>query len=362
MCETRIVFLMNVVSPHVLPLAKAVAVALGQDRVLYLATGHITERRRKLGWNEAQEIPWVKVKNSDVSYEDFLIENDVLNAEALVSGIRDFRLFKERVVARKCTLFYSERWAKPPIGFFRLLKPAFLKSVLGIRRIFNMNSGCFAYLPIGPYAMKDMLAYCGSAARSQMIPWGYFVEPSNKRNECRQVDKAGSTRVLWVGRLLRLKHVDTIIQAIATCQEFALRNKTGESYTFDIYGSGPDESRLVRMAKKCKGIRFHPPVPIEQVRSLMRQYDVYVMASNAYEGWGAVVSEALEERMLVLGTHECGAAAAMLPNACLFRCGDVRGLAQKLMSDIPRLGIGEWSAASGARRLIEIAKGRGARI
>ena len=60
-------------------------------------------------------------------------------------------------------------------------------------------------------------------------------------------------------------------------------------------------------------VMFMPAQPMEKVRELMREHDLFVLASNAYEGWGAVVSEALEEGMRVLGTFEAGASAAILP-------------------------------------------------
>ena len=45
---------------------------------------------------------------------------------------------------------------------------------------------------------------------------------------------------------------------------------------------------------------------------------------------GAVVSEALEEGMIVLGSRESGAAATILPPELQFSCRDVKGLAKLL--------------------------------
>ena len=157
--------------------------------------------------------------------------------------------------------------------------------------------------------------------------------------------------MLWVGRLLKLKRVDTIIRAVGELsQTYASspRLNTNDyqlTTTLDIYGSGPEELRLKKMATKYGDvIKFHPPVPIDEVRKLMREHDVYVLASNGYEGWGAVVSEALEEGMRVVGTYEAGSSATMLPETCLFHSGDWKTLKRILQSEIPQCGIGTWTA------------------
>ena len=131
--------------------------------------------------------------------------------------------------------------------------------------------------------------------------------------------------------------------------------------TLDIYGTGPEENRLKKMAAEYgDAIKFHPPVPITEVRRLMREHDVYVLGSNGYEGWGAVVSEALEEGMKVIGTYEAGSSATMLPESCLFHAGDWRRLSrllaqcaeEKCHTALKGQGIGDWTANRAAEWLV----------
>ena len=146
--------------------------------------------------------------------------------------------------------------------------------------------------------------------------------------------------------------MDTIVHAVG---ELATRL----NITLDIYGTGPEETKLKKVAAKYgDAIRFYPPVPIGEVRKLMRGHDVYVLASNGYEGWGAVVSEALEEGMRVLGTYESGASATILPKERLFHAGDWRALLRLLeresRGELPPCSIGEWTAAKAAERMLEL--------
>ena len=109
-------------------------------------------------------------------------------------------------------------------------------------------------------------------------------------------------------------------------------------------------------------IRLHSQVSIDDVRRLMRENDVYVLSSNASEGWGAVTNEALEEGMHVLGTYEAGSSATILNEDDLFHAGDwkrlqfllERCLDEKRHGTLKGQGIGEWSAEKAADRLMTL--------
>lgn len=104
-------------------------------------------------------------------------------------------------------------------------------------------------------------------------------------------------------------------------------------------------------------VTFLPSQPMEKVRELMRTHDLFVFPSNGYEGWGAVVSEALEEGMRVLASYECGAGPTLLPRERLFHSGDWKTLAQLIRKDmrgeLPPCSIGEWTAKAAARRFLD---------
>lgn len=148
--------------------------------------------------------------------------------------------------------------------------------------------------------------------------------------------------------------------ASACLEKFSLR--------LTVVGDGPERGRLEALGAKLfagreSALDFRRPVPIAEVRKLMRGHDVYVLPSNGYEGWGAVVSEALEEGMEVLGTYEAGSSATMLDSGRLFHAGDWQRLAELLegvaMSGGARgrrnrdVTIGEWSARNAAERFME---------
>ena len=375
----RMALYTNTISPHQLPLAKELARQAGEGNFRYVYTEVMDEDHGALGWT--LDVPDWCVHAGDDAAQEWLED-----AEVMLSGLRCFDLFERRAKKGLKNFYMTERWFKPPLGVWRLLHPKYFGYARRLCRL--LESGAVVGLPIGIHAARDMARLCGllhgdlkclfRAPRpdfermplgrirlkdggnakkyclDKMRMWGYFVEKGRGKSEERRDES--QTRVLWVGRMLGLKRVDTIIRAVG--EVIARSTCSGRlNIALDIYGSGPEEKRLKKFAAKYGDlIKFYPPVPIEQVRKLMREHDVYVLASNAYEGWGAVVSEALEEGMKVIGTYEAGSSATILPEKCLSHAGDWRRLMRILLDNhIPMLGVEPWSATNAASALMSFA-------
>ena len=371
----KFVFYTNSCSAHQLPVAREIANRLGAENFRYVYTeAPLHQRSQVIEVNE----PWVTTDTSAIESCDIL----------LVGGLRPLDVMERHTKAGKQTLYMSERWFKPSLGMLRLLHPKYFVMAWRMVKLIR-NSLTFYYLPIGIHAARDMARLCGLFAGDlrclfrtpqldferkpggkiwlknggngkrycldKMRMWGYFVEPS--RFDALPVQEATDTpgrtcRVLWVGRLLNLKRVDTIVRAVGEHANLKRVDTSLPTITLDIYGTGPEEQRLKKLAVKYgNAIQFHPPVPLGEVRRLMREHDVYVLSSNGYEGWGAVVSEALEEEMKVLGTYESGSSATVLPTECLFHAGDWQHLLRLLSAPI-RIGkIDNWTAKIAAKTL-----------
>lgn len=372
----KIVLLTPWISPHLLPLAEALAKAVGEDNFRYHYLDPPPPNHTVWGWDKLGKQSWCRMGK---------LEDDVLReAELLISGLRLPEVFAERAYAGKRSCYMSERWFKPPVGMLRLLHPKYLLRASRMTRGFGRDWGLL--LPQGIHAARDFARLMGLLAGdirclfrapkvafesrpggvivplrqaikvgvlsdteinfckrhgfvqipqehwgkvaptgtyAKMRMWGYFVAPGQGKLHERA---EGPLRILWVGRMLAWKRVDTLVKAV----------KGLSNVTLDLYGRGPMEQDLRHLAEGYESIRFHDFVPVDEVRNLMRGHDLYVLPSNAYEGWGAVVSEALEERMGVIATAECGSGATLLPPEWLFPCGDIGAL---------RVRLSQWSRA-----------------
>lgn len=361
----KFVFYTNSISPHQLPLARELARRFGVDQYLYLYTMEQTPERLRLGWGSKEE---------DIHVEKLGETNRhwLEDAAVLMSGLRDFDLFEHRVAAGRLTIYSAERWFKPihvlrfgqidcslP-GWLRLFCPRYFRMARRLAYLLKCDVA-FWCLPMGVWAERDVRLICrlfGHGHLDRLRVWGYFVEPSAWVGHALPAERPqGVVRLLWVGRLLGLKRVDDIVRAVHVHDCLKRVDDSLPKITLDIYGSGVEELRLRRMVSKFELddlIKFHPPVPIAEVRMLMHEHDVYVLSSNACEGWGAVVNEALEEGMKVVGTYEAGASATLLPNSNLYHSGDWRRLRELLVADIVPVGIGKWSVKEAANRLMNI--------
>lgn len=350
----------NTISAHQLPLARELAVRLGVENFRYV---YETE---PAGGNQetCEREPWMLRADAPGAAE--LLEScDVL----LAGGMRPIGLFERRVAGGRLTFYQTERWFKPirifghllVSGSLRLLHPGYRRMARRFARL--MENDSFRVLPIGPWAARDMEGlfrrfHSGAAFARELVPWGYFVAPG--AGAPRRVPADGELKVLWVGRLIGLKRVDTIVDAVAK-----LRSSGDEKVVLTIVGDGPEKRRLGRRAERrcAKAVRFLAGVAIGEVRELMRHHDVLVFSSNALDGWGAVVSEALEEGMFVLGTVETGAPAALLQPSRQFRCGDTVELARLLAGarglESSPMPSGFTAAGAAARLLAVVERMRG---
>ena len=339
-----------------MPLAKAVVDIVGVDNFRYVYAEEMDEERLRLGWGYQSLPDWCMKYDGDSTV--------LTEADVLYTGIRCLDLMEKRSKIGKITLYYSERWFKP-IGYWsgrlRLLSPCYRIMAKHIVSLLNEDSNFF-YLPIGPWAKKDMVSIGGNIRK--MVEWGYFVDTSDtvSNKECVSTC-ADELSILWVGRMLKLKRVETIIKAVKLLSvDNRVENKR---FALTLVGEGPDKKRLQRLAANMENVRFMSSVSISEVRNLMRLNDVYVFSSNGMDGWGGVVNEALEEGMEVFGTYETGASATLLPQSHLFRSGDYHSLAVLLScarkpsrfrtSKVPY----DYTARGAAERMLKLVKYNG---
>lgn len=331
----RVVFYTNNISPHQLPLAREVMRRVGRENFLYVGD--------EIAWR-GQVIDVGEVRTcaaDDPCAREWLENADVL----YTGGLRPIDLLERRAGRKLKSFYYSERWFKPVVvarcwllvvsvpGWVRMLVPGYRRMAKRFVKWVNENS-CVKFLPIGPWAAVDFRRL--GVREDRMMPWGDFVSPSvggsSRKGGC-------SLKVLWAGRELQWKRVRDIEKAVAMVNKKAKTSVDGGQRTICF--------------TKLTG------VTMAEVRKAMREHDVYVLASDATEGWGCVVNEALEEGMRVLGTFEAGASAAMLPKERLYHAGDVKALARLLELEaqgggsLPPCSIGEWTAQAAATRLLK---------
>lgn len=272
----RILHVTNLVSHHQLPIARQLASALGGDNFRFAAIAPPDPERLRLGWSGTAAEPWI-LRAGECHADLIQFESWWDDADLVLCGERRFDRILDRLERGKLCFYMSERWWKPPLGRGRLLWPPFLKVVRQFKRVADHQS--FHYLPKGPFAASDIAALANLNGR--IWQWGYFTAvPTHESYEAPPTNRL---KVLWAGRMLAWKRLDTLIKAAAALI------RTGVTLELTLVGDGPQRQELERLAARLldrSAYMFIEPIPAERVPQLMREHHVYVLPSSAYEGWG----------------------------------------------------------------------------
>ncbi len=145
---------------------------------------------------------------------------------------------------------------------------------------------------------RKVLLQKGYQHPTTVIPYGipqFFLQDHSNTKR-----KADGFTIGYIGRLLEMKGVDLLIQAIKDLPDYRLH----------LIGSGEDENRFKLLARKLdvyKRIEWSSSIPEEQIPAALKQLDVLVLPSRATPGWqeqlGRVLIEAMAMGVPVIGAN-----------------------------------------------------------
>jgi glycosyltransferase involved in cell wall biosynthesis len=159
----------------------------------------------------------------------------------------------------------------------------------------------FKILCASAYTPYD-LNLCGM--KGNTYQWGYFPEVD-------ELDIAGiiseknqkQVQILWVGRMVGLKHPE---KAILIAEKL---KKDKIDFHLRMIGDGPLLSKMKAMIER-KGLTDHVELlrnkSQQEVRSFMKEANIYLFTSDRKEGWGSVLTESMNYGCGVIASHAAG--------------------------------------------------------
>ena len=185
-------------------------------------------------------------------------------------------------------------------------------------------SGVFCIGHSGPFGGARFFSACGYPA-DRIVPFVHVVdhtplpEPAQPREH---------REILYVGQLIPRKRIDLLLQAF---RQIGVR-----SARLRIIGKGPEEKPLRQLTKELgltDRVVFSPGMPNADTVAAMAAADVLVLPSR-FDGWGAVVNEALMVGTPVICSNRCGASDVIQNwrNGFVFEAGSVASLRERLRS------------------------------
>ncbi len=327
----------NIVSPHLSPIARALASMPGEC-VTVVAENELPERRRASGWSTPNCSPArVLIKPSDVEVEQLIADAYRLPSVQLLSGLPAVAL-NQRVLPQLASspalvgLISETADNRGMLGFVRRAKYR-----LERRRVEQDIDFILAMGQLGVRWFES-----AGYDSSRIFPFAYVTERPLRTGETSDAAEPGPFRILYLGRILRLKDGVTAIRAL---QGLPLAD-----WQFEVVGDGPDLPRWKKAAAEsgvAGRICFRPTVDNGEVGNLLQQADLLLLPSRK-DGWGAVVNEALMSGVPVICSDNCGAGDLLRESwrGSVFQAGSVAGLRGALQGWIEG---GRRSAKSSAR-------------
>ena len=341
--KPRIVFWQPMPSPHQSAYISALARRLGGAAVLCVFETSLDDARLDMGWQQPSFGAADVVIGPAPDALNRLFEEAKPPAINIVAGIAGWgwsrEVFNQLNLRRSRVALLSEgRDYKGILGALRVAHGQFVE-----RRYRNRAAFVLAMGKTG----RNWFRFCGYRD-TQIFSFPYVVENNDApwRHEENSEDEY---RIIVVAQLIKRKRIDLLISALGRLQGFR--------WKCSVIGDGPERRHLQELTAKhgLEGrIWFKGAMPNTKAREEIAQTDLLVLPSR-FDGWGAVVNEALMEGTPALVSDYCGAAELIHPgfNGDLFRNRSLTSLEQKLRGALEkgkvslddRARIKQWSKA-----------------
>lgn len=353
----EIVFWQSEVSPHLCGIVEALT-QMG-CKVLYCVFEWRSNERREIGWGTT-DVSNVELRKIGSDKEiTQIIRQSADDSVHIVQGVRGGgRLSRVRLALKA----QGRRWGcmmetvdqRPFWWPVKMLAYKAKLSRIGGRPDFILAIGASTSKWINMLGFPSELTF----------PFSYFIKPAeHDRNVFRRAKLTGETFYLgFVGRLIKLKRLDLLIDAMAGIENFDVR--------LVVVGDGPLCGALSRHAERSLGadkLTMHGSLAIHDVASVIQDLDCLVLPSD-YDGWGVVVTEALMAGVPAIVSNACGSSEAVRASGVggIFPKGNRHALRELIVRSIlsnPLDGNGKkalsewaqiWSSNSGAEYLNKI--------
>jgi len=183
-------------------------------------------------------------------------------------------------------------------------------------------SGLFCIGHSGRHGGARFFAACGYPSE-RIVPFMHVVDPAPVQHI--PVSR-GHLQILCVGQLIARKRIDLLLRAFSALDVPTARLR--------VIGQGPQARALQRLARRlgvADRVDFSPGLPNAETVAAMAEADVLVLPSR-FDGWGAVVNEALMVGTPVICSDRCGASDLIDEgrNGYVFEAGNADDLQERL--------------------------------
>ena len=302
----KFVFVSSFLNHHQIPFCEEMIKKC--DEFYFIAT----ENGQSQGYQVSEHRDYLIDYKKDAEKAEKLIKN----ADVVILGACPDDLIELRMKENKLSFIYSERFFKK--GIWRRFIPRTRKAII--------NKVC-------KHKDKNLFVLCASAFLSydlsffnfpteKCLKWGYFPECGEITHS--EIEKKKTNTILWAGRMLDWKHPEVVVKVAKKLK------KDNIDFTVNIVGDGPQKNKIQNLIEKYNlqdcvnlfGSKSH-----EELIQLMKEHQIFMFTSGFYEGWGAVLNEAMANGCAVVASSAIGSVPFLIndgENGMIYRNGSIR--------------------------------------
>ena len=351
-------------NPHIVPIYDEMAAQNGVD-VTRASVNPLTRDRVELGWPEMPAEspylqPWRRARDRWL-YFTSLLRSDVV----VLPGFFHFRTLPFHNWLRRLTGKVLVLWSEP---FLNHPRTSHSRLSLTVRKalLAPCDSPLVNLLAIGKDAEKDYFAL--GARRWKTWVFGFSARPMGQLERDPHLKVAGPVQLVYSGALIPRKGVDVLISALGRPE------LVGRDWRLTVLGDGSCRDELQAQTERlgiADKVTFTGALPIERCVEVYEAGDILVLPSR-FDGWGAVVNEAMEFGMAIIASDRVGATRPLVAegiNGLLFHnesAVDLAGCLHRLFEDRDLLArmrrssrdrIDMFRPAEAAKRLVALCRG-----
>ena len=268
--------------------------ALSKDHeVTLVVEREFDEVRKQSGWTN----PYLGCKRVIIAPDRNTVLSlikDTADAIHVISGI-EMTFQKYKLTQLITDLRYKVVCYLEPFKWIGLL--GFARRLKYIRLRFKYGKLISVMLPTGLLGVNQYT----KIGFKNVYEWGYFTEQTMNQNIPKS-DSDSQPKLLFVGSLDERKNILSLIKLISNSDFRGIR--------LTIIGDGPLRNDVTILSSQNTNISYLGVKPNKEVKRIMSQHDILVLPS-IFDGWGAVVNEALSSGMRVICSDRCGASTLL---------------------------------------------------
>lgn len=295
----KLYFWQNIISPHQFPYIDKLTGDKRIEQVYLIVPIASSDNRKKMGIDCSQYLNDCISKVNIIiaptnSFIRRIYEQSDENTYHFYSGIRGF---KEVFFYFKLSLPYRVNRGlivEPPYVY---KYPLFLHYIRFYLQDFRYVDKIEYVFGMGENACKY---YKSISKKWKVFPFQYCTDLEMEL-PCVSVETNSRFSMVFVGSFSRRKNVYSLLKAFRKCNIYDL--------SLDLIGGGESKVIIENYIRKYhmeKNVRLLGFMSNKEVKQVISQYDLLILPS-LYDGWGAVVNEALLQGLYVICSNRCGA-------------------------------------------------------